>query len=668
MKLSRGALLGRVGTGAAAVALAVTAFSAAHGGTAPRGDATLDASQQAVTATNGTNKVTFSDGHALTLGVTATDGAWSYNGSRMAFVDGTGAIRTVRFDNPTDLGLYVPADGSTRSDLSWDNVQMLTWSARVTDPTTHVERDVIQYANNGGPVETMPLPADTNWTHISGDIDYLVQGEKDGQDSIYRFGWLPGQKDPIVAELLVADATNPAWIDSRETYVYTKDDAGGHEQVWIGDRGNAVGYPVEVTSDPIDHTNLRADGPDQAVAFNEGNDIYTSQSLGSLGATPPAKVPGLSGIAAFQHPIPATVLREAGSNRYLTALAISQATWAPPGGDEVRMTASSVVLTRGDMFADALGGSALATAKQGPLLLTPPQALDPNAAKEITRILNPGSTVYILGGTGAISASVEKQVQALGMKTSRIAGADRYDTAVRIARQITATPKLVLVATGRNFPDALSAGAVAGSADDPSIVDADRAVVVLSSDGTLPATAVTYLNGLEGGAVKPTFVGVGGFGAQALKSAGLPGGFSLVGQDRYQTAVMVAEQFFPGARLYGLATGQNWPDALAGSAMLGTFGAPLLLTPPTMVNPTVLSYLDLNSGSFAGESFVFGQTDVVSDAVSRAYATASGAGAPQLSGTSKPLTSKNQGGHSQLLRPRLDAASLRSSKYVKPLS
>jgi hypothetical protein len=49
-----------------------------------------DPSQPTLTATNGTNKITFADGRVLTLNVTATDGTWSFNGSRLAFVDSVG--------------------------------------------------------------------------------------------------------------------------------------------------------------------------------------------------------------------------------------------------------------------------------------------------------------------------------------------------------------------------------------------------------------------------------------------------------------------------------------------------------------------------------------------------------------------------------------------------
>ena len=183
MNLHRGSLLGRLGVGTVAAALVALTVSAVNAGTvspphvgamSPRA---ADPSQPTMTATNGTNKIAFTDGRVLTLNVTATDGAWSFNGSRLAFVDSAGAIRTVRFNDQGDVGLYVKADGSPRSDLSWDTPSALMWSAHVTDPVTHVASDVIQYASvNGGPFGTVSLPSGTNWTHIStGGSEFYVQ-------------------------------------------------------------------------------------------------------------------------------------------------------------------------------------------------------------------------------------------------------------------------------------------------------------------------------------------------------------------------------------------------------------------------------------------------------------------------------------------------------------
>jgi Cell wall binding domain 2 (CWB2) len=146
------------------------------------------------------------------------------------------------------------------------------------------------------------------------------------------------------------------------------------------------------------------------------------------------------------------------------------------------------VLARSDLFPDALAGVPLAAASTGPLLITPPTQLDGRVAAEMQRILPLDRPVYLLGGTGALSQAVEEQVKALGYTTvTRLAGPDRFATALAIAIQVEQVlgeaPFVVLVATGRNFPDALAAGAAAGFGG----------VVVLSNDATLPQPVRDYV-------------------------------------------------------------------------------------------------------------------------------------------------------------------------------
>ncbi len=69
-----------------------------------------------------------------------------------------------------------------------------------------------------------------------------------------------------------------------------------------------------------------------------------------------------------------------------------------------RQGATGVVLARGDLFPDALSGVPLAGVYGGPLLLTPPTILLPSVLVEIKRVLAPGGTVILMGGTGALSS------------------------------------------------------------------------------------------------------------------------------------------------------------------------------------------------------------------------------------------------------------------------
>ena len=271
-------------------------------------------------------------------------------------------------------------------------------------------------------------------------------------------------------------------------------------------------------------------------------------------------------------------------------------------------SADTVVIARSDIYADALAGSALAARFHGPLLLTQTASLDPRTLSELTRVLKPNAnrTVYILGGTSAISQHTQDQITAAGYLVQRKGGVDRFQTAIDIDKTLVPTyatsPVTVLVATGLNFPDALSAGAVAGSRP--------NTVVVLSHDNTMPANTLSFIDSIPG----RTVYGIGGPGVNALSSVGihLPASQQLQGSDRFITAVTVAKTFFGAPQVVGIATGYNFPDALAGGALIGNAGGPLLLTGPTGVPTQTAQYLSHASGS-VNDVVIFGGTAVVGD-------------------------------------------------------
>ncbi|MDQ1431010.1 MAG: hypothetical protein QOF40_1612, partial [Actinomycetota bacterium] len=146
--------------------------------------------------------------------------------------------------------------------------------------------------------------------------------------------------------------------------------------------------------------------------------------------------------------------RLAGPNRIATAIAASEDIYSDAG------SASAVVLSRSDSYADALAGTPLATANAGPLLLTGRDQLDPETEQEIKHVLPPGGVVFLLGGTAAISADVSTHLDSMGYSVVRLAGVDRYGTAVAVADEI-GSPDTLLLATGTDFRDGLVAGAAA---------------------------------------------------------------------------------------------------------------------------------------------------------------------------------------------------------------
>ncbi|MBW3664468.1 MAG: cell wall-binding repeat-containing protein [Actinobacteria bacterium] len=189
------------------------------------------------------------------------------------------------------------------------------------------------------------------------------------------------------------------------------------------------------------------------------------------------------------------------------------------------------------------------------------------------------TTVRVLGGLEAVDASVVDVVAELAAWTSgsarRIGGSDRYATAAAVvADAFPDTVEVVYLATGREFPDALAGAAAATRVGAP----------VLLTDGTwLPAATLAELARL-----RPSIIKVLG-GPQAVSDAvlaqiaeatGTPP-IRVGGPDRYATAAATVADAFPAtADTVYLATGREFPDALAGAAVASHVGAPVLLTEP----------------------------------------------------------------------------------------
>jgi hypothetical protein len=287
-------------------------------------------------------------------------------------------------------------------------------------------------------------------------------------------------------------------------------------------------------------------------------------------------------------------VRLAGADREATAVAVSQASF-PAGG------AGGVVLARDDTYPDALAGAALAGSRNAPVLLTSPGGLDAGPAAELRRVLPAGHTVYLLGGTAALSDQVASQVGALGYEVTRLSGPDRYSTAVAVAAAV-GSPSGALLTTGDNFPDALAAAAATGGGG---------RVVLLTHGSSMPAATGSYLSAHPGLEV----FAVGGPAAGADTAA-----TALVGADRYATAVAVARQFFSSPVTIGLATGVAFPDALAAGPRLAALGVPLLLTDPGALSAATSSYLTGSSHTIGRLEVYGGQAALPDPVVQQALA------------------------------------------------
>ncbi|CAN5378880.1 hypothetical protein BH23ACT9_BH23ACT9_34650 [soil metagenome] len=127
--------------------------------------------------------------------------------------------------------------------------------------------------------------------------------------------------------------------------------------------------------------------------------------------------------------------------------------------------AELAVISRDDGFADALAGSSLGYGR-GPILFTPPTGdLAESTRAELLRAVQPGATVYLLGGEAAVPAGVESQLATLGFLPVRLAGPTREVTAVAIAEEVVRRHGLgslpfgtAVLVTAHAWPDAVSAG------------------------------------------------------------------------------------------------------------------------------------------------------------------------------------------------------------------
>ncbi|MFB2555416.1 cell wall-binding repeat-containing protein [Herbiconiux liangxiaofengii] len=249
--------------------------------------------------------------------------------------------------------------------------------------------------------------------------------------------------------------------------------------------------------------------------------------------------------------------RIGGADRFEVSVNTSKAGWSE-GSD-------TVYVASGEVFPDALSAASAAAVADAPILLTTSGSLPASVREEIVRL---GATdIVILGGPKTISAAVETELKKLGTVT-RIGGADRFEASRNIAKH--AFPdgaEVAVLATGLNFPDALSAGAAV----------AGRGPVILVNGGAsgLDAATKSLLTdlGVDEIAVAGGTASVSaGIQTDAAKIAET---VRLGGADRFAASRAINAHFVTEAQNVLLATGSNFPDALSGSAFGPRIDAPL---------------------------------------------------------------------------------------------
>lgn len=280
------------------------------------------------------------------------------------------------------------------------------------------------------------------------------------------------------------------------------------------------------------------------------------------------------------------VNRLAGQDRYETAARIAQGGWT---------SSYYAVIASGEDFPDALCGTPLAGKYNAPILLNSRYSLENQTRYTLSKL--DVKSVFIIGGTGVISYDVEQEIRNMEINVTRIAGSDRYETSVKVAEKLGYASQAV-VATGENFPDALSAASIAAMKGYP---------ILLTNTDQLPSVVKKYLKNN----VQKTVVvgGTGVVGSYVYDQ--LPSPTRLSGYERYETNLNIVKTYakdFNFETCY-IATGENFPDALAGSALAASNRSPVILVGSTVSGATI-SFL---KGQNVTGYVAFGGISVISD-------------------------------------------------------
>jgi spore germination protein YaaH/putative cell wall-binding protein len=271
-----------------------------------------------------------------------------------------------------------------------------------------------------------------------------------------------------------------------------------------------------------------------------------------------------------RHPI-----RLGGPDRYATAAAVSAHSFGPG--------ASVAYVATGANFPDALAAGPAAAQGRGPVLLVQPNRVTTPTVNELIR-LRP-QRIVVVGSAGVVSDGVKEALQRYTTGTvTRIAGPDRYATAAAISAAHFPAAPVVYLATGENYPDALSGGAAAGVQGGP--------ILLVTSSG-IPAATQAELNRLRPARI--VVLGSSGVVSDAVLAAARawsPSVTRLAGADRYGTAVAVSRALYPGETwtVY-VATATTFPDGLAAAPVAGIGRAPLLLVRGNILPSIVLEEL-----------------------------------------------------------------------------
>lgn len=248
-----------------------------------------------------------------------------------------------------------------------------------------------------------------------------------------------------------------------------------------------------------------------------------------------------------------------GNLRYDTAFKVADALKEELEVDKFE----SIIIASGTEFADALAGSYLASVKEAPILLTDStDKINKQVQEYVSENLKKDGIVYLLGGKKAVASSVIHGMENCTIK--RLYGDDRYATNLAILKEAGVQNEAILVCTGTNYADSLSAAA----AKSPILLVGNK----LTTDQEV------FLKKLSGN--KYYIIGGDKAVTKVVEDSIIRLGTveRLAGDTRYETSVLVAKKLFEKPDKAVLVYSQNFPDGLSGGPLAVSLKAPVILT------------------------------------------------------------------------------------------
>ena len=299
--------------------------------------------------------------------------------------------------------------------------------------------------------------------NILGDYNYVGIGVvQSGGTTWVTEDFLKASEQPTVTRVPVtrlgAGATDSTSVAVSQRYPSGQSDAVVVARNDLFPDALAGGVLAAVNHGPVLLTSPSAASPgvvqEAARVLKPGAAVYL---LGGPNALAPAVEAAFAGAGLRTQ-------RLFGADRYSTAVVVAGV---------VNPTPSQVFLVSGVNFPDAMVAAPAAFLGRAPIVLTGPTSLAAPTAAYLATVS--GARKTVIGGTAVVSDAV---AGAAGV-TERVAGGDRYETAVKVAQRWFNGPSQLSVATGLGFQDALSGSPLSAQTGTP---------LLLSSAVPTPAT------------------------------------------------------------------------------------------------------------------------------------------------------------------------------------